>query len=484
MEENDYIIEKDMARWLIVGSTRPTIADEERLKRLILAHGLEMTTKKRLLSEPFRLSNNFYEWLDNRCTGIVDENKKVMDVLLRINNEYHLNGYQNIPILLKGVSTYLYSSHCKELLRHRHDVDILVDDIEIALRVLRKLGAEILDIPCSPHEDAVVVLDDITIEVHNSFPIIKLPDIQINISDEKRRLETTYICYCEVNKNAKEIERIKVPSAAMIVFISCNHMFRDFFWEPYKLPNIKLCDLMGIREIKSNPDYKHDELEQFVYKYDTQYAMEMISEAYEDIFHGDHFYFAGNTSTPKVFKLMNDSFGYYLMMDKEKYYQDAAFWSFNAIVNMLNPNVIDFDVEYEADSLYVYFCSELVNKKRNTFSIEACYSDQYVRGKIRIPGRPTHGDNVFLKVDRNFAHLHFDIENERIIERVYGLMRGAKYEVSKNDSDTIVCFTFPIEFEEQRTNYSSVFAVEQNYMDKKYQTVIPVAFPPMCPCPG
>jgi hypothetical protein len=208
------------------------------------------------------------------------------------------------PILIKGFSTYALSGD-RRALRFSEDLDVVCPEPEHAWQTLRRLGYAGEEI--GHHEYAKVWRDEITIEIHQSFPICAYPE-PVSVGDafvpaehagcwlqpaaspilfdntdhepihrhrHHHGLRYPDLLACSTHGVTMDTADVVVPDATMAAFLNCAHQFRHFVEPPFRRPvPIRLATVSEVRELLHHPQFHKARFARLVEKFGAQDAVD------------------------------------------------------------------------------------------------------------------------------------------------------------------------------------------------------------------
>lgn len=392
-----------------------------------------------------------------------------------------LKNYEGNYVVLKGVTTEVLT-HNQELFRESGDWDIWAEDPEEFTDFALENGYLRYDESCAPHEFSKLFFSknaNVEIEVHQSFPNICIPTeiLKREPATKAGYVNMNYPLFSDVSQEIIQVEwenrgSIRVFSKEMAVILLCMNTFKDYLWEPYKIPNIRLHDLIEIQCLSSSQDFSRSKFSTLVEKYGCSQAVSFAHNLL-NIFYQE----ANLPYYPvdlRIRKLMNDIYSLFTVQHSLDFYQDLCSETFAQRVESLNPNHISLLTDLDSRFMKtVYRSSAERTEKQFDFKFRFSANDHNLTLTYVINGAIEEKDNFFVIFRNHMEHLHIHKsgDNEYSFES-YGLEPDETF----NIDETLDSFTIRFNFSHvPRDNILySVIAVEKFVDGNRFQTIVPV----------
>ena len=338
------------------------------------------------------------------------------------------------PICIKGLSCAII---CDDLhaIRLSKDIDLFYSDLPKLRNILQELGYVNRNATTATHEDSVYEKNGIYIVIHKYFPIMIRGDYDTANFNKKKQCNLPEphferICYEELLHNAiyannSISSNLLISNAPMSAFILALHIYKDCIWQTYRMPKVRIGDLLDIAELLNLPNFPMEELKYLVCKYNAQYIWNFvltIASTLPELRLPDCF---DEIDTP-IFKLTNDYYGPYMMRSKE-YLKQLPFICFADFVKEMGFMSCKYDVIYSTKSADAsYYASTSLSVFDFSFSVSQgrtriCFN-------LYIPKPISPSDNICVITDDN-AHVHVFFDKYPEAVRIYGLATYRVYDV-------------------------------------------------------
>jgi len=332
-------------------------------------------------------------------------------------------------ILLKGVSISLLLNNPK-IIRYSHDIDIIASDVNRTKELLLDMGFVGREITVDKHEDSSFMRKDILIDVHKFFPIISPP---ANIKSSKtqlniEQLSTSCLTFEDLEQHStvtdSYVKGVYTMTLEFAVLISCLHMVKDFYWEPYK--GLKLSEMLDVYDAISSTDFSQESFMKLVNIYGVEYHVGFVFSCIKNILKYSDALLDKYSEPKQTLKLMNDSFGPYLLVESIDYYINTVFGAFEDKVKKMQPLKLKKNngIAYPKES---DFFTASTSDKVELFSVDI----QYIESRLIIivaSKKPlSSGSNCFIKTEEKFSHIWFDNIDDCKKTRIYGDSYNIKY---------------------------------------------------------
>lgn len=377
------------------------------------------------------------------------------------------------PLFIKGISAAVLCDTVNYL-RYSSDVDLFYDDIAALREKLFEMGFhEVIATP-APHEDSFFERDGVLIEVHRYYPVLMEPDYpsegyklrkQLHLPDiEIRKLKFKHLHEHSTIVHNSISNGIFMPNAPMTVFILAAHLYKDLFWQPYKIPKIRLAELFELADLLKLPDFKFSELDDLAAHFKAGHILNfafsiMNAVLYQDIPEGYRF-----VDRPLV-KLMNDSFSPYMVADRS-YFWSLPFATYNQTVGGIGCASCIADHVYSTSELKeTYYASTSAGVHDFIFQVRQIQDK--LEFKFNVDQKMADYDNFCVLLDEDvFTHIWLDKYPSKL--RVYG---ETEYSIEKQENayEIKICLPIPTS-----APYYAVLAMGKQDGENKAVTVLPI----------
>lgn len=293
-------MEKEIIQWILgikksISETTLLSIDVEKLSAFLKEHKLtnrfflQMNKINEFSKYVIKFQN---EWLKSK-----EKYERQLGAFRHINNK--LNKEKPL-ILIKGFSAFAITGEL-ELLKSSSDLDVFYfDENKLEIR-LKEMNYVEFGLP-SEHEYLNLVKKEgnffIIFDVHKYYPVYNYPeglekkDLELNRNSRDWK---QYFSSCEAEIKVKkkifyedilkyskkgitaETKEFFFPTVEMTIILLCCSMFKDFLYEPYKFPNIKLVDLATIRGLSMHKSYNHEKLINLIEEFEAFDAVSFIN---------------------------------------------------------------------------------------------------------------------------------------------------------------------------------------------------------------
>lgn len=249
-----------------------------------------------------KINRSLPKWCDNELTAYLSYYKnKVLDQYDRYIKELKLitqtltdlNQTTKL-IVIKGFTSY-YLTEDINTLRLTEDIDLLYDDLPFLKEVLLDLGyKEEKKETEVEHEYINMVKDDISLDIHNYFPVPQYTDDMKAIV--KKSVEPWFlfgwedkiskIDYENLKKDCIEVENnILIPDVNMSILILCGNIFKNYFYPSFdSRTHISFSELMRIKKLTLADDFNPTITFKKAEKYGVTNSLYFIITIFENLF--------------------------------------------------------------------------------------------------------------------------------------------------------------------------------------------------------
>lgn len=341
------------------------------------------------------------------------------------------------PICIKGLSCAII---CDDLhaIRLSKDIDLFYADLPKLRNILQELGYVDINATTATHEDSVYEKNGIYIEIHKYFPIMISDNYDKKFFNNKKQCNLPEphfekIGYEDLLHNAVHVNNstssnLLITNAPMTAFILALHIYKDCIWQTYRMPKVRIGDLLDIAELLNLPGFPMEELKYLVCKYNAQYIWNFvltIASSLPELSLPDCF---DEIDTP-IIKLTNDYYGPYMMKSKE-YLKQLPYICFADFVREMGFMSCKFDMIYSTKSAEAsYYAS--TSSSVFDFSFSVSQEKSRICFNLYIPKPISPSDNICVITDDN-AHAHVFFDKYPEVVRIYGLATYRVYDVFEN----------------------------------------------------
>ena len=142
---------------------------------------------------------------------------------------------------------------------------------------------------------------------------------------------------------------IRIASIELAVIIMCMNVYRDSLYEPYKLPNVRLLDLLEIYMLSKSEKFSAEKFVCLVEKFNSQQSVsfchKLLSCFYKDVALPDY------NIDLHILKLMNAEFSVFIPQESADFFQKLCCETFDDRVQTLHPTKIKFGKQYSTKDL-------------------------------------------------------------------------------------------------------------------------------------
>lgn len=451
-------------RWIFDGGNDLSFLshiDESELYKFIKLHRLTSFIHERLTNNSTsQFTLDFKNKIDEDFRWLVSDTNDKIRFIIELNKYYP----HHTPLPIKGVVPFLLTND-EKMIKYSGDLDILYDDPKALMKCCEKLGGNILNESCSAHEDFKCTFPNLYIEGHNSFPMIRLPS---NLSEKHDKISSITqfpLKYDDLLKNSFMCGDILLPSIEMSILVISAHIYKDFYWEPYALPRIRLFDLYTVNYLAKSSSFSQVKFMDILEKYGAKEIILFINECLKCYTVSSSFQWIENEKATRLyFKLMNAVNSLYIPIEDSVDIAMLPMQEFDDIIQSLRPNVVSLNQYYSSSNVDGYYSEGASEKAYFEFTIRRADDDLRITVKLDRMGWKS---SFFVALDNNFAHIHF----EKIdIKKEFGLFNSAEFDFNICTFNPILNFKFPLLSESK----SLIMIWEKEEGKKLYQTVIPI----------
>ena len=392
-----------------------------------------------------------------------------------------LQGYTGDYMLLKGVTSEVLTGNTG-LLRVSGDWDIWARDPKDFTEYASRNGFLVDDESCAPHEFSKLLCadnDEVMIEVHQSFPNISIPTELLcrDLTTKVGYLNISYPSFSDISGEITSVKwgsygNIRIASIELAVIIMCMNVYRDSLYEPYKLPNVRLLDLLEIYMLSKSEKFSAKKFGCLVDKFNSQQSVsfchKLLSCFYEDVALPDY------NIDLRILKLMNAEFSVFLLQDSSNFFHRLCCETFESRVQTLHPTRIKLDEWYSTKDFFKYQGTDGSKDKEFDFDFTFIKNEsENLSLRYQVDGTKEHNDNFFVIFKNHMEHLHMHINAEgQFYYDSFGLRNDENFEIEENDKTYNVIFNF--RHVNMESKIYAVVAVEKFMNGNRHQTVVPV----------
>lgn len=437
-------------------------SNDDLIIECICEHGLYAYLYK---SAEIAISNKIREFVNQRYIKILER----VDADIKIIKKICSNQPQEDElIVIKGIVPYMLTGD-SSLLKYSGDIDIISKNPKTISEAVTKVGGKELDESCSSHEEGKYIIDNREIEAHNYFPIVKLPAEPLGTSQGLVQIK---VKYSDIYEESEVVQGIRMPNLEMSVFLLAVHIYKDFYWQPYELPRILLCDLYAIYNLSQKKQFRIERFKEIVNKFDAWQIISFI-KTIADCFFEKELFKTLESNLPEVetyMKLANCTYSSYIKLEDDTYFESLPALEFEDLILKLNPSFVQFNNKYNSSQLKHFKFSEC-DKGRCEYSFGFQKKGNIFEVTFYIEEMLKNRDSVYILMKNNYAHIRYFEEKD---SQIFGLY-NATYHLQTDENGTIVSYLFK-DVSEDVLRAGAVLAVERCADEKITQVTIPVIF--------
>lgn len=329
-------------------------------------------------------------------------------IISAINNRMPSCGF---PI--KGIVPYLLMQQ-ERYIRNSGDIDYVCNDSEAMEDTILSMGGRVISKSLSGHEQAVFKLNNVCIESHIGFPVIHIPEDAMTNSSTTEPLLTEILSYEYMRSHLVWCQDISgyIPNLELTALIFCLHVYKDFYWEPYNTPKVRLGDIYILHEMVNSTRFK---LADFMYMADESRAMpavEFTMNLINSIWDYGGLSDCMMSSSHVLLKTANAIYGSYVDIGNK--WADLPFMDVNDTVNALRWGdiLLPYTMSTLKDTVY------RVGYGKNDISVTATlrYDGDLVIAIINVICT-NRLRSVMLATEGDFGHVYF---SNKEVSKQYG----------------------------------------------------------------
>lgn len=392
-----------------------------------------------------------------------------------------LQGYTGDYMLLKGVTSEVLTGNA-DLLRVSDDWDIWARDPKDFTEYASHNGFLVDNESCAPHEFSKLLCadnDEIMIEVHQSFPNISIPTELLcrDLTTKVGYLNISYPSFSDISGEITSVKwgsygNIRIASIELAVIIMCMNVYRDSLYEPYKLPNVRLLDLLEIYMLSKSEKFSAKKFGCLVDKFNSRQSVsfchKLLSCFYEDVALPDY------NIDLRILKLMNAEFSVFLLQDSSNFFHRLCCETFESRVQTLHPTRIKLDEWYSTKDFFKYQGTDGSKDKEFDFDFTFIKNEsENLSLRYQVDGTKEHNDNFFVIFKNHMEHLHMHINAEdEFYYDSFGLRSDESFMIEESSKVYDVIFNF--RHVDMESEIYAVVAVEKFMNGVRHQTIVPI----------
>ena len=265
--------------------------DENKLLELIKKHQIIGRIKQLIKDNKYEkyFSSSFLNNLENEYKDSLDFANRNLLALKEINKK--IKEKEKLPIVIKGFSNYLINEDINSI--RSGDIDLLPENIEIFIDLLKENGFKLTKIPFL-HEAGEYTKQGVEIDIHKYFPIYRydesLPHLKSVSLNEFYTMPFKKMLKEELNDSAyfSEKHKIKVIDPNFYILIICSHAFMNYtnIWSISHRDNTytKIGELWDIFDLLKSANYSKEKFLSLVKKYNAYDCVSWTGKVLKAIF--------------------------------------------------------------------------------------------------------------------------------------------------------------------------------------------------------
>lgn len=269
--------------------------DSSKAKQAIDIHRVHMRAYE-------KVSRSLPKWFDNELTDYLNNfNNKVLNQYNRYIKELKLvtqtlsNLNQTTKlIVIKGFTSYYLTGDINTL-RITKDIDLLYNDLPFLKMVLFDLGyKEEKKETEVEHEYVTMIKDDISLDIHNYFPVPQYTDKIKEIV--KNPVEPWFlfgwedkiskIKYEDLKNDCIETENnLLIPDVNMSILIICGNIFKDYFYPNFNSrSHISISELIRVKKLTQADEFNPTIILKKAKKYGVINSLYFVITIFQNLF--------------------------------------------------------------------------------------------------------------------------------------------------------------------------------------------------------
>lgn len=437
--------------------------DIESLLKQVKKHRLTILCNEVVNSTQLHIPQDFKNLISELSANDQTFALQQINIVKAINDAGCLGGF---PI--KGIIPYLLTSDVRYM-KHSNDIDYVSSNNELLEEAINKIGGTQLEKAMSAHEDALYLVEDKYIEAHNSFPCINLPPHFSKATTLAQGINTSFISYHKMKSYLSWNEQINgyIPSIELTVLIAILHIYKDYYWEPYKIPRIRLMDLYTVYRLIGNTLFSRNKFLSLVAETNSADAVEFVSTIIYDIWGIKPLVNNLDTHLPIMHKTANGVFGCYVSIDKNFSWENVIVADYNDIIGWLDCNKIKVPSKVNLNELKQYNLSSTGYMANAVIEVENDIDENVVVKIRKISDCPWR--SVMIGTANSFGHIYFDHD---AVTKQFGFNDLMQSCYINNEAGK--CLVYTVSMKSFQNINNMVVVIEQIYRGDIVQTTIPL----------
>ncbi len=372
-------------------------------------------------------------------------------------------------IVFKGIVPYMLTGD-DSLLKCSNDIDIILRHPTEFSKLIVKIGGLKTTRSCSAHEEGKYFYKDRKIEAHYVFPGIKIPDNPLSTT---RGLTNFNIEYEDIYKESEVVQGIRIPNMEMTVFMLAVHMYKDFYWQPYKFPRVRLYDLYAIHNLANHEQFWTDKFQNIVNKFEAWEIISFAKTAIDNYFMDNVFDKCGKmiSKSEPYLKIMNCDHSVYISSTYENYFELLPVMEFQDVVMDLSPNMVNMDTYVSSINLKKYIFSEDgVHNFPFNFKFNLIRVEEDVEVNFELEYGLEERDSIYIGFKNNSGHYRHHVNCE---PQVFGLHNNSEYNVQVCKESTYISYLFK-GMDEEVLRAGAIISVERCINGSMLKLTLPI----------
>jgi hypothetical protein len=396
--------------------------------------------------------------------------KQAINKLKLLKELYKYSSSLSMPVIIKGLTVpILLNNH--DYIRYSGDIDIISEDPNVWAKVFSLFGFSKSSKQAAEHEFMILEKGETLVEIHSYFPFISFPKDVNKVIDLKFQCnlgetESINLYYSDIHPfihtiNSGYGEGISVLSPEMSTIILCGHIFKDIFWEPYKIPRIRMVELLEICDLIKHKSFHFQEFKKIIETLKLQYIIAYIFSFIDSILSTNLLIQLGYDTIQPIVKLMNAQLSPYKRSVTENYFIVYPFANFSDLIMNIEPVAIKenefVSTRGKANTYYVSTSTEV-----SDFTFKVALTSSVVVVTFVIAERSLDHSNYFAHINGAFVHLwvdtypldircySYDKYDYNIIETSLGYNVEIKIKKTTSYSDNYILIAHGLESEEYK----------------------------------
>ena len=317
---------------------------------------------------------------------------------------------QGVGFPIKGLSPYLLC-HKEKYLHNSGDVDFVCANFDDLEDYFKELGGNRIEQSLSKHEKAIFNIGDIIVEEHIGFPILNLPKEATHEASCGKPLSIEYLDYKLMASNISWCSEIQgfLPNYSLTALLICLHIYKDYYWEPYNMPRVKLGDLYCFHELVNEKEFDCSDFLHLIQEVNAIQAVRFVNNLVDSFWH-ERSYEKLMVKDVILQKTANSPYGSYIAVGDN--WEDLPFWNLDDIVKALHWKKETIPGFISSENCKTYRINQNDNPMK--LSVRTAIFDEWIELVMEIESeKEIHDAFIFLNDD--FGDLVF--ENKIVVKK-------------------------------------------------------------------